>query len=82
MPVCQYDFKYTDVNGFLAVSRALENTGVSAYDGAAATIVEKAYLTAAATIGRFIFFLPEEEKKTIRLIFTWNHPNNMIAFIL
>ncbi|MDQ3043898.1 MAG: ferritin-like domain-containing protein [Chloroflexota bacterium] len=45
-----YDFGYTDAAGFLAVAAALENTGVSAYDGAAASIVSVDLLNAAGTI--------------------------------
>jgi len=46
-----YDFGYTDLAGFLGVAAALENTGVSAYQGAAASLIdEDALLTAALTI--------------------------------
>ena len=45
-----YDFGYSDAAGFLAVAAALENTGVSAYDGAAASIVSVDLLNAAGTI--------------------------------
>ena len=47
----EYDFGYTDVAGFLAVAQELENTGVSAYQGAAQFLIdEDALLTAALTI--------------------------------
>lgn len=45
-----YDFGYTDAGTFLAVAAALENTGVSAYDGAGAAIENPDLLTAAGTI--------------------------------
>ena len=45
-----YDFGYTDASTFLAVAQALENTGVSAYDGAGASIENPDLLTAAGTI--------------------------------
>lgn len=45
-----YDFGYSSPAGFLAVAAALENTGVSAYDGAAASIVNVDLLNAAGTI--------------------------------
>ena len=45
-----YEFGYTDVATFLAVAQALENTGVSAYDGAGASIENPDLLTAAGTI--------------------------------
>jgi len=45
-----YDFGYTDANSFLMVAAALENTGVSAYDGAAAAIENVDILNAAGTI--------------------------------
>ena len=46
-----YDFGYTDVAGFVGVAQALENTGVSAYQGAAGFLLgEDALLTAALTI--------------------------------
>lgn len=46
-----YDFGYEDVRGFLGVAAALENTGVSAYQGAAASLIEEDdLLTAALTI--------------------------------
>jgi len=48
---CQYDFGYGDsFTQFVAVAQALENTGVSAYDGAIAMITVDALKTAAATI--------------------------------
>jgi rubrerythrin len=47
---CRYDFGYTDINGFVQVAQALENTGVMAYDGALANIQKPAYQTAGATI--------------------------------
>jgi hypothetical protein len=47
----EYDFGYEDVAGFLAVAQALENTGVSAYQGAAQFLIdEDELLTAALTI--------------------------------
>ncbi len=46
-----YDFGYADVAGFVGVAQALENTGVSAYQGAAQFLIdEDALLTAALTI--------------------------------
>ncbi len=45
-----YDFGYEDADGFLSVAAALENTGVSAYDGAAASIESVDLLNAAGTI--------------------------------
>ncbi|MCC6704740.1 MAG: ferritin-like domain-containing protein [Thermomicrobiales bacterium] len=46
-----YDFGYADAAGFLQVALALEDTGVSAYQGAAQFLIgEDALLTAALTI--------------------------------
>lgn len=46
-----YDFGYTDATGFLQVAQALEDTGVSAYQGAAQYLIdEDELLTAALTI--------------------------------
>lgn len=46
-----YDFGYADAAGFLQVAQALEDTGVSAYQGAAQFLIgENALLTAALTI--------------------------------
>lgn len=46
-----YDFGYTDAASFLMVAQALEDTGVSAYQGAAQYIIESdELLTAALTI--------------------------------
>ena len=47
----KYDFGYSDLAGFIGVAKALENTGVSAYEGAAQYLIdEDALLTAALTI--------------------------------
>ena len=45
-----YDFGVTDAATFLATAAALENTGVSAYDGAGQYIEDAGLLTAAGTI--------------------------------
>jgi len=45
-----YDFGYTDMASFLATASALENTGVSAYDGAGQFISDPGLLTAAGGI--------------------------------
>lgn len=45
-----YDFGVTDAATFLATAAALENTGVSAYDGAGQFIEDPGLLTAAGTI--------------------------------
>lgn len=46
-----YDFGYADLAGFIGVAKALENTGVSAYQGAAKDLIgENELLTAALTI--------------------------------
>ncbi len=49
-PVCTYNFSYNTIDDFLAIGKVLEDTGVSAYDGAVRLIQNPAVLTAAATI--------------------------------
>lgn len=46
----QYDFGVTDVTTFLETAAILENTGVSAYDGAAQFLTSPDLVTAAGTI--------------------------------
>ena len=46
----QYNFGYNDAAGFLEVGAALENTGVRAYDGAAAAIQDVNLLAVAGQI--------------------------------
>jgi hypothetical protein len=47
----KYDFGYSDLAGFVGVAQVLENTGVSAYQGAAQFLMdEDELLTAALTI--------------------------------
>ena len=47
----EYDFGYSDLAGFVGVAQELENTGVSAYQGAAQFLIdEEEVLTAALTI--------------------------------
>jgi rubrerythrin len=45
-----YDFGYTDAASFLTIAQGLENAGVSAYDGAAASFQSPDLLTAAGSI--------------------------------
>jgi rubrerythrin len=47
---CTYDFGYQSAGEFAAVAQALENTGVSAYNGAINLLENDELLTAAATI--------------------------------
>ena len=47
---CTYDFGYSNVEEFLAVAQVLENTGVSAYDGAIGLITDPVLQTTGATI--------------------------------
>ena len=49
-PLCTYNFTYNTLDQFLAIAVVLEDTGVSAYDGAVRLISNPAILTAAATI--------------------------------
>jgi hypothetical protein len=44
----EYDFGYADLLGFIQVAQALENTGVSAYQGAAQFLIEEDELLTAA----------------------------------
>ena len=50
VPACKYDFKLTDVQSFVDTSKALENTGVSAYLGASKDILDHNILSLAASI--------------------------------
>jgi hypothetical protein len=45
-----YDFGVTDAQSFLAIAQVVENLGVSAYDGAGASIQNPDLLTAAGSI--------------------------------
>ncbi len=47
---CTYNFGYSNVDGYVAVAQALENTGVMAYDGAIKLIEDPELQQAGATI--------------------------------
>jgi hypothetical protein len=49
-PACTYNFTYNTIDDFLAIGKVLEDTGVSAYDGAINMIKSPALVTTAATI--------------------------------
>jgi len=59
--LCSYNFNVSNVNDFVNLSRAFENTGVKAYDGAIDTISDPNIIKYAATIAtveaRFASFL-------------------------
>jgi len=46
----KFDFPYSDTSGFLKLAQTFEDTGVSAYNGAAPMIKSKEVLTAAGSI--------------------------------
>jgi rubrerythrin len=46
----KFDFPYNDISGFLKLAQTFEDTGVSAYNGAAPMIKSKEVLTAAGSI--------------------------------